>query len=83
MYIHVGQDVVVQDKDIVGVFDLDNASVSKRTRDFLNKNEKQKNVVNVSDDLPKTFIVCQKNAKTTVYLSQISSVTLRRKNYGQ
>ena len=83
MYIHIGKDVVVQDSDIIGIFDLDNATVSKRTREFLNINEKKGNVVNVAEDLPKTFIICKKNSNTVIYLSQISSSTLRRKKYGQ
>ena len=83
MYIHIGKDVVVQDTDIIGIFDLDNATVSKRTREFLNINEKKGNVVNVAEDLPKTFIICKKNSDTVIYLSQISSSTLRRKKYGQ
>ncbi len=83
MYIHIGKDVVVQDTDIIGIFDLDNATVSKRTREFLNINEKKGNVINVAEDLPKTFIICKKNSDTVIYLSQISSSTLRRKKYGQ
>ena len=37
MYIHLGNNVMLPTSDIIGIFDLENTSISKRTRDFLNK----------------------------------------------
>ena len=79
MYLHIGQETVLREKDILGIFDLDAASVSKITRDYLAKNEKDKNVVTVTPELPKSFIVTEKNKKQTVYLSQISAATLKKR----
>ena len=58
MYLHLGQSVVVPFRDVVGVFDLDNASSSHLTRAFLERAEKEGRVVNVSDDLPRSFVLC-------------------------
>ncbi len=81
MYIHLGQDTVVKKDDIIGIFDLDNATVSKRTRDYLTKAEKEGRVINVSYELPKSFIVCQsKNNKQIIYISQLSSATLLKRS---
>ena len=30
MFIHIGQDTVVIDKEIIGIFDMDNTTVSKK-----------------------------------------------------
>lgn len=81
MYLHLGQDTVIKTKDIIGIFDLDTATISKHTRDYLAKAEKLGKVVNVSYELPKSFIVCKniKKTKTTVYISQISSSTLLKR----
>lgn len=80
MYLHIGQETVLREKDILGIFDLDAASVSKITREYLAKNEKEKNVVTVTPELPKSFIVtAEKNKKQTVYLSQISAATLKKR----
>ena len=83
MYLHLGQDTVVNMDEIVGIFDLDTSTVSKFTRDYLAKAEKNGWVVNVSFDLPKSFIVCRdKEDNTQVYISPISSSTLlKRTNY--
>ena len=79
MYLHLGQDTVVKTDTVIGIFDLDNATVSKKTRDFLTRAEKDGKVVNVTHELPKSFIVCNDKGKTKVYISQISSVTLLKR----
>ena len=56
MYIHLGNNVMLPINEIIGIFDLENTSVSKRTRDFLNKAEKQGRVVTINYDLPRSFI---------------------------
>ena len=66
--------------EIIGIFDLENTSVSKRTRDFLNKAEKEGRVITVSYDLPRSFVVAGKTLKDAkIYISQISSTTLLKR----
>lgn len=78
MYLHLGQSVVIHQKDIIGIFDLDNTSSSFRTRKYLEQAEREGRMVVVTDDLPKSFVICQGcDGKQTVYLSQLSSATLR------
>ncbi len=77
MYIHLGETTVVRAENILGIFDLDNTSVSKHTRDFLGRAEKSGQVTNVSYELPRSFIVCVEQGKTRVYISQISTATLK------
>lgn len=82
MYLHLGQGTVIKTSDLIGLFDLDNSTVSKKTRDFLTLAEKRGQVVNVTDDLPKTFAVTalKNSKKQTVYISQISTVTLEKRS---
>ncbi len=81
MYLHLGQETVVREEEVIGIFDLDTSTVSKHTRKFLNLAEKNKQVINVSYELPKSFILCSKGKKDKkVYISQISSATLNRRN---
>jgi hypothetical protein len=79
MYLHLGHNVVVMKKNVIGIFDLDNASSSQITRAFLARAEKEGRVVDISGELPKVFAVCDKNGESTVYLSQLSSATLLRR----
>lgn len=80
MYLHLGQETVVMQDDIVGIFDLDNTTVSKSTRDYLAVAEKNKKVINVSFELPKTFILTNNKVDgNKIYISQISSSTLLKR----
>ena len=80
MYVHLGVDSVVKEDDIIGIFDLDSTTVSKHTRKFLNEEEKQKKVINVSFELPKSFVLCGEKKNTLVYISQLSSSTLYKRS---
>ena len=79
MYLHLGEQTVVNDRYIIGIFDIENTSVSKDTRDFLRAKNGVYTVVNVSYEMPKSFVVCSDGGKTTVYISQISAATLRKR----
>ena len=80
MYLHLGQDTVVRVQDIIGIFDLENATVSKSTKTFLSRATKEKRVINVTNELPKSFVICvDKYFHQTVYISQISTATLKKR----
>lgn len=79
MYLHLGQNTVCREEDVIGIFDMDNATYSKWTVKFLNNAEKNGKVVNIGDDIPKSFVVCASEGGTTVYLSQLNSATLRQR----
>ncbi len=80
MYIHLGGEYVIKEEEVIGIFDLDTSTVSKHTRDFLNLKEKQGKVINVSYELPKSFILATKKKEEKVYISQISSLTLNKRS---
>ncbi len=77
MYLHLGQSTVIKTNTIIGIFDLDNTTVMKNTRDYLNKAQKDGDVINVSEELPKSFTVTEdkKNGRK-VYISQPAVPTL-------
>lgn len=79
MYLHLGQNTIVRTDRIIGVFDMDNSTVSKHTRSFLTKAQRERRVVNVSMELPKSFVVCAEKGGQTVYVSQMSPSTLLRR----
>lgn len=77
MYLHLGNNYVIPERDIIGIFDMDNTTVSKHTRNLLNQAEKNGRVITVSSDLPKSFVLCRgANGEYTVYLCQISPSAL-------
>ena len=80
MYIHLGNNVMLPTSEIIGIFDLENTSISKKTRDFLSRAENEGRVITISYDLPRSFVVAGKNFDDAkVYISQISSSTLLKR----
>ena len=79
MYLHLGQNTVCREEDVIGIFDMDNATYSKWTVKFLNNAEKNGKIVNIGDDIPRSFVVASAGGETTVYFSQLNSATLRQR----
>lgn len=79
MYLHVGNEIILNEKDIIGVFDIENASISKFTKEFLSRSQKAGAVVTVTSDIPKSLIVWEKNGEKKIFLSQLAPATLRKR----
>ena len=78
MYLSIGNDMAVRDGSVIGIFDLDNTSTSKRTREFLTKAEQEGQVI-PCDDLPKAFVLTAEYGLNRVYLTSLSSYTLEKR----
>ena len=79
MFLHIGEGKVISKKDIIGIFDLETTSISKKTREFLRINEKKGNLEYISAEIPKTYIITDSKLKQKVLVTQISSQTLQRR----
>ena len=80
MYLHLGQATVIETESIIAMFDIDACTVSKKTRDFLKQAQNSGQGINVSYELPRSFVVCRKDNKNYVYISQLSTKTLSRRS---
>ena len=79
MYIHLGRDYVLNDRDVIGIFNLETTTISPRGREFLNDAQKNGAVVSLSDELPQSYVLADGGVVDTVYLSELSSAVLRRR----
>lgn len=73
MYLHIGNKKSVRKKDIIGIFDLDTATVTKTGKDFINRLQRSGAVEYDDDDLPRSFVLVVEDGKSKVRLSRISS----------
>ena len=78
MYLSIGNDMAVREKSIIGIFDMDNTSTSRRTQEFLNRAEKEGLIV-PCDDLPKSFLLTVEYGMTRVYLTPFNTATLEKR----
>ncbi len=79
MYLQIGTEDFIKTEDIIGVFDLDNTTVNKATRDYLNEAQKADVVKTVTFDLPKSFIVTEENGQRKVYISALNTATIYKR----
>lgn len=79
MFLHLGENVVVPIKDIIGIFDLQATMYSSDTIQFLRMAEEDGFVERISDEKPKSFIIAEVEKMSKVYLSPISSSTLTKR----
>ena len=73
MFLHIGNGKSVRKKDVIGIFDLDTATITKTGKDFINRMQKNGRVEYNDDDLPRSFVLIDENKKYKVNLSRISS----------
>lgn len=78
MYLNIGSDLAVRDRSIIGIFDLDNTTTSRRTREFLDRAEKEGQVV-PCDDLPKSFVLTAEYGLDRIFLTSLSAATLEKR----
>ena len=80
MYLHLGQNEIVSDHRIIGIFDLGKCSYDKRSGEYLRKAEEEGVVLDVSGDIPKSFVICDHPYHAQiVYLCQLNSATLQKR----
>ena len=79
MYIHLGRDYVLNDRDVIGIFNLETTTTSPRGREFLNYAQKNGAVVSLSDELPQCYVLADGAVVDTVYLSELSPAAMRRR----
>ena len=79
MYIHLGRDYVLNDRDIIGIFNLEATTITPRGREFLNYAQKNGAVVSLSDELPQSYVLADGAVVDTVYLSELSPAAMRRR----
>lgn len=79
MYIHIGKGTVIDEREIIGIFDLDITSQSHITRKYLSAAEKAGQVINAAEDIPKSYVVTEAGGIKKLYLSQMAVSTLLRR----
>ena len=73
MFLHIGNGKSVKKRDVIGIFDLDTATVTKVGKDFINSAQRRGDVEYDDDDLPRSFVLVEEEKKYKVKLSRISS----------
>ena len=79
MFLHLGENVVVPIKDVIGIFDLQSTKYSSDTNQFLRLAEEDGFVERITKENPKSFVIAEVDKKSKIFLSPISSTTLTKR----
>lgn len=79
MYLNIGGDFSVRTEAVIGIFDLDNTSCSKWTRKFLTLAQTAGEVVEATDELPKSFLVTSEYGQSRVILTKYNAAVLQKR----
>ena len=77
MYLNIGNGYLVPTSAVIGIFDMDNATWSRRT---LEAAEQSGDLINPEEDeLPNAFVLCWEQNRQKIYLSMLTAATLRKR----
>lgn len=79
MYLHIGNGESIRTDSVIGIFDLDTSTVSKTTKKYILRKEKEGKIEYTDFDLPRSFILCSEKNKEIIKLSRISSSGLKQR----
>lgn len=78
MYLHIGNDILIKKENIIAIFNLEKINLNKDFQEFLesiiieNKND-------IENEKKKSIIIVKQENKIKGYYSNISSVTLQKR----
>lgn len=79
MYLHIGKDCVINNNDIIGLFNLDYIGNTKEYRSMKKYLQENKLLEDISNNQEKTFILLENNKKINAYISNISASSIRKR----
>lgn len=77
MYLHVGNNKNIRIKSVIGIFDMDNSTVSMITRKYLNSMQKKMQLESISSEIPKSFVLYSEGTEYKVCFSPLSVSALK------
>ena len=77
MFLHVGNNKNIRLSTVIGIFDMDNATLSAITRKYLNRKQREGLVESAIDELPKSFVLYLEGGEYKICFSQLSSTALK------
>lgn len=78
-YLQLEKGESIAKNEIIGIFDIDLASMSAGTKEIFKRMEDEKGVINLSNDLPKSFLVTDSEYADRIYISGLSTESIRKR----
>ena len=79
MKLYLNDEYGIPPECIIGIFDMDGATVGDATKKFLSECEREGNLLVATGDIPVSFLVGREAGKNKVYLTRNAPKVLARR----
>ena len=79
MYVHIGNDTVINSEEIIAILDIKSLEKKDSLENVCKNLKISDNIIDVSEGNKKTLIVMQGKNKNRGYISNISTITLGKR----
>lgn len=79
MYLHIGKDFVIRNKDIIGIFNIDYVKNTKEYKALYKNLDEKKSIINISENQNKTFILIEKEKEIKGYITNVGANTIGKR----
>ena len=79
MFLHIGKDVIIKNKDIIGIFNLEYIKNTEEYKAMYNDLKEKNDILNVSDESEKSFILTENDKKIKGYITKIVTSTITKR----
>lgn len=81
MYLHIGKGFIINENDIMAIFNIDYIKNTKDYKKFYQKLLEEKKIVDISNGNKKSLILSNKNNSIKAYISNINSNTIGKRKF--
>ena len=78
-YLQLEKGESIDKNEIIGIFDLDMASMSQNTKEIFRRMEDEKGVISLSNDLPKSFLLTDGEYADRIYITGLSTESIKKR----
>lgn len=79
MYLHIGKEYVINNKEVIAIFNLEYIKNTKEYKKMYEQLENNKAIINISKNQEKTFILTEKDGVKRGYLTNIAASTIGKR----
>lgn len=79
MYLHIGKDIIIKNKDIIGIFNIDFVKNTKEYKKMLEHLQEYGNLKDIADNQAKTFILTEDKTNIKGYITNIGTTTIGKR----
>ena len=78
-YLQLEKGESIKKPEIIGIFDIDKVGTASATKELFKRKEDEKGVVSLSNDLPKSFLLCDGEFTDSIYISGLSCESILKR----